>query len=394
MTRDSYSPDVRIVDVDGREYILVGTAHISRESADLVHEVIEHERPDAVCLELDRQRFAALANPDNFANLDLRQVIRDKQLSTLLINLMLASYQRRLGDELGVLPGTEMKEAADTAERLGIPSLLCDRDIRITLRRAWAAIAWWRKLWIVPALVASLFDRPEITEDDLRKLRQEDAPNKLIEELGDAFPTLRTALIDERDQYITEKIRQAPGQKVVVVVGAGHLRGIERALINHERIDLAPLEVIPPTSRVWMMIGWAIPALILGAIGYIGYSQGARAAGDNFLFWILANGVPAGIGALVALAHPITTATAFLAAPFTSLTPLIGVGYVAAFAQLYLRPPLVSELQSVQTDVAKPPMWWRNRLLRILLVFVLTTIGSSIGTFVGGGRILANLFGS
>lgn len=392
MARDSYSPDVKIVDVDGREFILVGTAHISRESADLVHEVIEHERPDAVCLELDRQRFVALANPDHFASLDLRQVIRDKQLSTLLINLLLASYQRRLGDELGVLPGTEMKEAADTAERLGIPSLLCDRDIRITLRRAWSSIAWYRKLWLLPAFVAALFDRPEITEEDLRKLRQEDAPNKLIEELGAAFPSLRTALIDERDRYITEKIRSAPGSKVVVVVGAGHLRGIERTLIEHERVDLAPLEVIPPVSRVWMWIGWSIPAVILGAIAYIGWTQGVRAAGENFLFWILANGVPAGIGALIALAHPITSATAFLAAPFTSLTPLIGVGYVAAFAQLYLRPPLVSELHSVSTDVSKPAMWWSNRLLRILLVFVLTTIGSSIGTFVGGGRILSNLF--
>jgi len=392
MARESHSPDVRYVEADGREYILVGTAHISRESADLVHEVIEAERPDAVCLELDRQRFAALENPNHFAQLDLGQVMREKQLSTLLINLLLGAYQRRLGDELGVLPGSEMKEAADTARSLGIPALLCDRDIRITLRRAWAAIPWWRKLWFVPALIAALFERPEISEEDLRRLRQEDAPNKLIEELGAVFPALRTALIDERDRYITEKIRAAPGARIVVVVGAGHLRGIERTLVEHERVDLEPLEVIPPASRVWSWFGWAIPVVILGAIGYIGITQGAQAAGENAVFWILANGVPALAGAVIALAHPATAAVAFGAAPFTSLTPLIGVGYVAAFTQLYLRPPLVSELHSVSQDVARPPMWWRNRLLRILLVFILTTIGSSIGTFVGGSRILANLF--
>ena len=392
MTSETYPPDVRIVTVDGREFILVGTAHISRESADLVHEVIEKERPDSVCLELDAQRFEALANPDHFATLDLRQVIRNQQLSTLLINLMLSSYQRRLGDELGVLPGTEMKEAADTAERLGIPVELCDRDVRITLRRAWAAIEWWRKLWIVPALAASLFEKTEMTEDDLRKLRQEDIPNKLIEELGAAFPALKTALIDERDRYITHRIRNARGPRTVVVVGAGHMRGIEHALTTHQPIDPAPLEVIPPTSPAWKWVGWGIPTLIIGALVYIGVTQGAREAGENLLFWILANGIPSLVGAVVALGHPLTLATSFLAAPFTSLTPVIGVGYVAAFVQLYVRPPFVSELHSVSTDIAAPRRWWSNRLLRILLVFVLTTIGSSIGTFVGGGKILTSLF--
>lgn len=392
MPRDSYPPDVKIVAVDDREFLLVGTAHISRESADLVHEVIEEERPDAVCIELDAQRFEALSNPDHFAQLDLRQVIRNKQLSTLLINLVLSSYQRRLGDELGVLPGTEMKEAADTADRLGIPVFMCDRDVRITLRRAWASIEWWRKLWLFPAFFASLFEKPEMTEDDLRKLRQEDVPNKLIEELGAAFPPLKVSLIDERDRYITHKIRSAPGKKVVVVVGAGHVRGIENALVTHQPIDLAPLEVIPPVSSVWKWVGWGIPAAIVAAIVYIGVTQGAHEAGANMLFWFLANGIPSLIGAIIALAHPATAAAAFFAAPFTSLTPLIGVGYVAAFVQLYLRPPYVSELHTVSNDIAAPGRWWSNRLLRILMVFVLTTIGSSIGTFVGGGKILSSLF--
>lgn len=392
MPRDSYPSDVKIVAVDGREFILVGTAHISRESANLVHEVIEEERPDSVCLELDAQRFEALANPDHFAKLDLREIIRNNQVSTLLINLVLSSYQRRLGDELGVLPGTEMKEAADTADRLGIPVLMCDRDVRITLRRAWAAIEWWRKAWVLSSLFASLFEKTEITEDDLRRLRQEDVPNKLIEEVGAAFPQLKTALIDERDSYITHKIRSAPGGKVAVVVGAGHVRGIETALLTHQPIDLAPLEQIPPVSPVWKWVGWGIPAAILAAIAWIGITQGIREAGANILFWSLATGVPSLVGALIALAHPWTAAAALFTAPLTTLSPLIGVGHVTALVQLWVRPPLVSELHTVTDDIAVPRRWWTNRLLRILMVFVLTSLGASLGTFVGGGRIVANLF--
>lgn len=392
MTREEYPPDVRIVAVDGFEFILVGTAHISRESVNLVHEVIEAEHPDSVCIELDRQRFEALSNPDHFASLDLREVIRRQQLSTLLINLVLSSYQRRLGDELGVLPGTELKEAADTAERLGIPMRLCDRDVRITLRRAWASIGWWRKSRLLPELMASLFETPEMTEDDLRKLRQEDAPNKLFEEIGATFPELKRVLIDERDRYITQKIRNAPGPKVVVVVGAGHLAGIERALLAHEPIDLAPLEEIPPVSLATRALGWAIPGTILAALIYIGLTRGTEAVGESVVFWVLITGLPSLLGALVALAHPATMASAFLAAPFTTLSPLIGVGHVTALVQLYFAPPLVSELHAVTHDIAEAKMWWRNRLLKILLVFVTTTIGGSMGTLFGGSKIVASLF--
>lgn len=392
MTREEYPVDVRIVAVDGYEFILVGTAHISRESVDLVHQVIELERPDSVCIELDRQRFEALSNPEHFASLDLAEVIRRQQLSTLLINLVLSSYQRRLGDELGVVPGTELKEAADTAERLGIVMRLCDRDVRITLRRAWASVSWWRKMRLIPELVASLFDTPELTEDDLRKLRQEDVPNKLLEEIGATFPDLKRVLIDERDLYITQKIRSAPGPKIVVVVGAGHLAGIERALVTHQTVDLAPLEEIPPVSLATRALGWAIPGTILAALIYIGLTRGTEAVGESVVFWVLVTAVPSLLGAIVALAHPMTMASAFLSAPFTTLSPLIGVGHVTALVQLYFAPPLVSELHSVTQDIGEPRMWWRNRLLKILLVFVTTTIGGSLGTLFGGSRIVASLF--
>jgi pheromone shutdown protein TraB len=168
--------------------------------------------------------------------------------------------------------------------------------------------------------------------------------------------------------------------------------GIRAALQAPGGADLAAIDVIPPVSPVWKWIGWGVPAIILGALVAIGFERGAEVAGRNVLFWIVANGVPSTIGALVALAHPLTIVSAFFVAPVTSLIPVIGAGYVLAFLQAYLAPPVVGEFESVADDAASPRRWWRNRLLRIMLVFVLTTIGSLIGTYVGAAEILSNLF--
>jgi len=383
--------DVAVVRVGEREFVLVGTAHVSRESADLVREVIEQDAPDRVCIELDDLRFKALSQKQRFESLDIREIVRQQQLLPLIFNLILASYQKQLGVQLGVQPGTELLEAAEVAEERGVPVSLCDRDVRVTLRRAWGALTLWRKAQLIGALIASLFDSPEISEEDLRELRQHDVVSKLMEELGASFPTLKRVLIDERDTYLGAKIAAAEGQRVVAVVGAGHVRGIRRALEEGRTADLAALEEVPPPSPWPKVIGWGIPAIIVGSIAWIGWRDGVAAAGHNFSYWFLANGIPALIGALIAFAHPATSAIAFVSAPFTSLTPLIGVGYLCAFAQAYYRPPLVRELRDVTSELRSPARWWGNRLLRIFLVFTLTTIGSLIGTFVGGAEILRNL---
>ncbi|MFQ5665593.1 MAG: TraB/GumN family protein [Candidatus Binatia bacterium] len=387
-----YPADVAVVTADGREFILLGTAHISRESADLACELIEREQPDCVCLEIDRQRYAALAERQRFEALDLKEIIRRRQLSPLIINLLLASYQRQLGARLGVLPGTEFLEAARAAEARGVPVVLCDRDVRITLRRAWGALSAWRKCMLVGSLIGALFARSEPTEDDLRTLRQQDVVSKLMHELASAFPALKAVLVDERDTYLTEKMRRAEGRRVLAVVGAGHVAGMRQALAEARPADLDRLETIPPVSPLWKWVGWGVPVLILGALAVIGWRKGAAAASDNLLFWTLVNGIPSMVGALLAWGHPATVVTAFAAAPFTSLTPVIGAGYVAAFVQAYCRPPRVHEFQNVTRDVTLPWRWWRNRLLRVFLVFLLTTLGSTAGTLVGGARILANLF--
>jgi pheromone shutdown-related protein TraB len=381
-----------VAHVDGREFIIVGTAHISRESADLVREVIEREHPDCVCIELDEQRYAALSQRTRWEALDLKQVIRNKQLAALLANLVLASYQKKLGGALGVTPGTELLEAAKAADALGIPVSLCDRDVRVTLRRAWASMGFFKKAQLLSMLGVSLFESPEIDEDDLRRLRDRDVLTELMTELGEAMPMLKRSLIDERDAFLTQKMKQAEGEKIVAVVGAGHVDGICRALSDADEVDLEAINTVPPVSPIWKWVGWGIPAVIIASLVFIGITKGPEAAEANLLYWIIANGVPSTLGALLAMAHPITVAAAFFVAPVTSLTPVIGAGYVLAFVQAYVRPPVVKELEKLTDDIGVPRQWWRNRMLRIFLVFFLTTFGSLIGTYVGGYEIIKNLF--
>lgn len=386
------SADLRRIEQGGREIVLVGTAHVSRESADLVREVIERERPDAVCLELDPQRYEALAERGHWESLDLLQLIRRQQLATLLANLVLSTYQRRLGGRLGVLPGAELLEAARTAERLGIPVALCDRDVRITLRRAWASMSFWRKSQLAGTLAAALFERPELGEDELRRLRDRDVMSELMDELGRALPELKRVLIDERDAWLAERIRASAGRRIVAVVGAGHLAGMERALRERRSVDFAELEAIPPVSPVWRWVGWGIPAAILGSLGWIALRLGPEVAGQSLGAYVLATGLPTSVGAAFALAHPLTIASAFLVAPLTVLSPVVGAGHVLALVEAWLRPPLVAELERVSHDAARLRSWWGNRLLRCLLVFVFTTLGAMAGAYVGLYELLRRLF--
>ncbi len=392
-SENTYSSDVSIIKDDNREYIVIGTAHISKKSANLVREVIEKEKPDCVCVELDSQRFKALSEQKRWESLDLKTLIREKQLTTLIINILLSSYQKKLGEKLGVTPGVELLEATSTAKELGLPIELCDREIRITLRRAWNSMTFWQKLKLITSGFAGIFESQEMTEEKLEELKQKDVLSEMMGELGKSMPVLKRVLIDERDQYLTQKMKQAKGKKIVSVVGAGHVKGIVESLKNNKNVDLSEIEVIPPASPILKIIGWGIPAIIIGSIFIIGFNQGFGAAKHNAMYWILANGIPCAIGALLALAHPWTIISAFIAAPITSLTPLIGAGYVTAFVQAYFVPPVVKEIQNVTDDVRLFKKWWQNKLLRILLVFILSGLGSAIGTYVGAYTIIKNLFG-
>jgi pheromone shutdown-related protein TraB len=389
--RGLYGPDVHLLEHDGKTILLIGTAHVSQQSVDLVNQVIHEEHPDAVCIELDEQRLQALTEKKRWQNLDLKAVIRRKQLSTLLVSMAMAAYQKKLGDNLGVLPGAELLSAVTAARSLGIPIVLCDRDIRITLRRAWKTTSFFRKFYLIAALAAGLFDSKKLDEAELEQLKKKDVLAEMMAEMGDALPEVKRILIDERDIYLAEKIKTSTGTRLVAVVGAGHVEGIKARLAEDNRATLAEITAIPPVSPGWKIAGWLVPALIISLLVLVGIQHGAEVAGQNLVFWIMANGIPAAIGCALALAHPFTTAGAFAAAPITSLTPVIGAGYVTAFIQVMTQPPVVREFEQAGADMSTFSGWWRNRLLRVFLVFILTTVGSIIGTYVGGYEIVRTL---
>ncbi len=393
-TEDSSSPypsDVQLIHLDDREIFLVGTAHISQNSVDLVRQVIAAEKPDCVCVELDEKRYESMAKRKRWVKLNIKEIIYKKQLATLLVNLILASYQKKLGDQLGVLPGTELLEAVRTAEAQEIPVELCDRDVRITLRRAWHSTGFFKKGYLLATLMASLFDRTELTEEKLTELKNTDMLSELMEELGRELPQLKQVLIDERDTFLAERIKASAGKRLVAVVGAGHAVGIKRALTEDRSGQMERINTIPPVSPIWKFFGWSIPIAIIAALITIAVRKGTGLAGESMLYWILANGIPSSIGAMIAMAHPFTILAAFLAAPITSLTPVIGAGYVTAFVQAMMQPPLVGEFETVLTDILTVKGWWKNRLLRVFLAFLLPGFGSMIGSVLGGLHIFKNL---
>ncbi|MEE4166548.1 MAG: TraB/GumN family protein [Desulfocapsaceae bacterium] len=389
--KNQYATDVHIIQDRSRTILLIGTAHVSQHSVDLVTEVITQEHPDGVCIELDDNRYRALKEEKRWQKLDLKSIIKKKQLSTLMVSLMMASYQKKLGENLGVSPGAELLAAAQTAENLGIPVSLCDRDIRVTLRRAWKSTSTFRKGYLLTSLIAGLFDSEKIDEKRLEELKQQDVLTELMAEMGESLPDMKKVLIDERDIYLAEKIKSTPGDKLVAVVGAGHVNGILNCFHEDNSDAMAEINTIPPVSAGWKTAGWAIPLTIIFAVAMIAYQKGVDVAGENIQYWILANGIPASIGAVLALAHPATIVSAFAAAPVTSLTPVIGAGYVTAFVQVMSCPPVVREFETVGDDMSSFKGWWRNKLLRVFLVFFLTSIGSAVGTYIGGYEIIKTL---
>ena len=370
----------RIKTADDREIIIIGTAHISQASKELVRETIEAEHPDTVCIELDEGRLQSIRDPERWKKTDLKEVIKKKQLATLIANLVLGSYQKRMGEQTGVKPGSELKEAADISTENGIPIVLADRDIKITLKRTWACTPWYRKISLLGGLFGSIFDKTEISEEDLANIKEQDALNSMMQEFGRTFPEVKQVLIDERDQYLASKIKGAAGKKVVAVVGAGHVKGIVK--IISENIELPSEESItkiPKGSPLWKIIGWAIPAAIIASIVFVGYEAGVEKAGQLSLQWAMLTGGGAMLGAIIAGGHPLTILVALVAAPFTGLTPLIGVGFFTALTQVYMRPPRVSEMETLSDDIWQVRHWWKNRVTRVMLCFLCPGIPAIIG---------------
>jgi len=363
-----------------KEVVLIGTAHVSRESADLVERVILDERPDTVCLELCRSRYQSITQKKKWEETDLLKAIREKKASLLLANLMMASFQKRIAKKLGIEPGAEIMSAIKAAEETGAQTHLADRDIRTTLSRAWRLMSFWKKIKLPAQIVLSMGDMDDLSEDRVEEMKKSDVLENLMAEVGKEMPEVRTVLIDERDRYLTKKIREAPGSRIVAVVGAGHVPGIIRNWKQDFSID--ELEIVPPKGRMGKIIAWGIPLAIAAMIAF-GFASGGSQGGSEMLFWwVGANAILAALGAAVALAHPLTIISAAVAAPFTSLNPLVAAGWVAGLVEVFLGKPKVKDFESLSQDITTVKGFWHNKITRILLVVVFTNLGSSIGTFV------------
>ena len=365
---------------EDREITLIGTAHVSRESADLVVKVIEEEKPDTVCVELCESRYKAIKQKNQWQNTDLIKVIKEKKSFLLLSNLLLTSFQKKIGQKLGVKPGEEMIRAMEAADSVGSHIHLADRDIRITLSRTWRLMGLWTKMKLLAQLVTSMGEVDSIKEEDIEKMKDKDVLETLLSEIGETLPELRRILIDERDKYLTEKIRSAPGKRIVAVVGAGHVPGIKRDW--NEAIDLNALDELPPKGKFFSFLKWGIPTLVVGLI-VLGFFYAGASAGTHMIkWWVLANAVFAGLGAAIALAHPLTILSAIVASPITSLNPMIAAGWVAGLVETLIGKPKVKDFENLPADILSLKGFWKNKITRILLIVVFTNLGSSLGAFV------------
>ncbi|MED5482094.1 MAG: TraB/GumN family protein [SAR324 cluster bacterium] len=385
----TYSGNVHEILIDEKQILLIGTAHISQSSVDEVNDVIEQEKPDTVCIELCSSRHQAMMDKDQWKNMDIFKVVREGKSFLLFANLIMTAFQKRLGSQLGVKPGAEMLAAAEASERVNSELLLADRDVKITLQRTWRGMPFWGRMKVLSQLLASLFIREEISKEEIEKLKESDALSEAMQMLTDQSPDMKRILIDERDQFMAEKIRQAPGKRIVAVVGAGHVKGLTGELEREH--NLAELETVPPPGKLGIWLKWGIPTLIVGLIGYGFFAVDPDVSIEMIQRWFLINGTLSAIGTAIAFGHPITIATAFVAAPFTSLNPAVAAGWVAGLVEAFLRKPQVRDFENLADDITHLRGFWQNNITRILLVVMFANLGSAIGTFAGGFAIASLL---
>ncbi|MDR3191539.1 MAG: TraB/GumN family protein [Treponema sp.] len=372
----------------GREIILVGTAHVSRESIEEVRRVIREEKPDRVCVELDQGRYGSISQKDNWEKLNVIKILKEGKGFLLIANLVLSGFQRRLGDELGVKPGEEMKTAVEAAEELGVPFDFCDRDVQITLRRAWTRCGFWNKCKLLASLLSGAFTTEKLSSGEVENLKKASELDGMMAELSDYLPPVKTTLIDERDRYLAAKIWQssASARRIAAIVGAGHLQGLkshlEKLSRGEEGADVEDLNIVPPKGILSRAVGWLFPLIIVLLIGAGFFHAGTDISRAMLLRWVLLNGSLAALGAVAALAHPLSVLVSFVGAPIATINPFIGVGLFSGVVEATLRKPRVSDAQSIAEDVGSLRGIYRNRISRALLVFFLSSLGGAIGNFI------------
>ncbi len=383
------SDTLTVVRTRTKEIHLVGTAHVSEESAREVVTAIDTLQPDAVSIELDKGRYQTLTSGQDWSKLTVGKILKSGKGLFMLANLALSSFQSSIGKDLAP-PGTEMKVAAEEAEKRNIPFFFADREVSITLKRAWGLSSLWNKLKLISLLIGSVFSKEDLSPEEIEALKERGALGGMMDELAKNLPKVKEVLIDERDRYLSHNIYHTPGNKIVAVIGAAHAPGIVEWMEKFDQEEeegktpdsLESIEVIPPPSKVGKVLKWGIPLGILSIIVYGFVSAGWETGLSSFLAWVIANGVFSGIGAIIALAHPLTILITIVAAPFTSLNPTIGVGIVSGIVEGWLRKPQVEDFENLKKDTQSIRGFYRNRFTHALIVFFLTSLGSAIGTIV------------
>ncbi|PTN12421.1 TraB/GumN family protein [Nitrosomonas aestuarii] len=392
---------IKTVQIDNRSITMLGTAHVSKASADKVQELIATGKYDAVAIELCPSRHKAIVNPDAMAQMDLFQVIKCGQASMVAASLALGAFQQRMAEQFDIEPGAEMRVAIKDAQMAKLPVILIDREIGVTLKRIYHNIPWWKRMGLFGGLIGSVVSKEKVSAAEIERLKEGDVLESTFSQFAEDEKDLFKPLISERDEYMSARLikesKENNYQHILAVVGAGHMNGMQYQIENNRITNpdetIALLDVQPASSGWFKYLPWAIVLLIL--IGFaIGFMRSPEIGAAMILDWILINGGLSALGAAIAFAHPLTIMTAFFAAPLTSLNPTIGAGMVVAATETYLRKPKVGDFNRLRKDTTSLKGWWNNQVTRILLIFILSTLGSAIGTYVAGFRIFERLSSS
>lgn len=379
------------LDYQDKQIYLVKTAHVSKNSIEDVKTCIEEVNPDAICIELDEQRYKRLESPDDWRNTDLSKIIKDKQVGFLMANLILSSFQKRMAKSLGSTTGGEMIEGINQSKQRNINLVLADRPIKTTFSRIWANLNGSEKIKLLSGLIESIFSNEEISEEEISQLKEADALEAALSEVSKEFPNMKRILVDERDMYLSQKIKTAPGNKIVAIVGAAHAPGIERYL--DKNINTDELEIVNKKKTIFSYIKYLIPLLIIGIIVYTILNN--RDMGiKQIKSWILWNGGLSALGTILAFGHPLSVLTAFVMSPITSLNPLLASGWFAGLVEAYVRKPKVKDFEDIAEDTATFKGFWKNRITRTLMVVLFANLFSSIGTIISGIDIVKKFIDS
>ena len=374
-----------------KEIILIGAAHVSAASVAEVREVVLQERPDTIAVELDQSRYDSLTSPNRWQDMDIKAIIKEKKAVYLLVNIILASFQNKLAKQSDSVSGQEMLEGINLSNELPATLVLADRDIRTTFMRIFRSLNFWEKCKLFSSVIVSVFDKSEISEADIERMKDQDMLNQALDEITQDFPNIKKTLVDERDQYITYRLQTAPGKKIVAVLGAAHTVGIRKMIDEPQTIT--GLDEIPPASAFSKVLGWLIPISIVAVIAW-SFFINPQFGINQTLTWFLWIGGAAALGCAITLAHPLTIIASFFLAPLTALSPLIGVGWLSALIEIMLVKPKVKDFENIGTDTQTFKGFFKNRVVRILLIFFVANLFASIAVLTSGFNIFRALLGN